>query len=83
MCECARLALGMPQSKFGALVGLHAVTISKIERGVLLASKWNNELFEVLHRRALSDEKLGGQVLYFQKNYGNIPALMVAMCPPK
>jgi putative transcriptional regulator len=39
-----RLALGLTQTEFGMILGVHVMTVSKWERGISKPSEWQQEI---------------------------------------
>jgi DNA-binding XRE family transcriptional regulator len=44
--KCVRMSLGLSQTEFGQLVGAHAMTVSKWERGLLSPTAYQAALLE-------------------------------------
>ncbi len=79
-----RQALFLTQAGLGVLVGVHAVTVSKWERGKLQPSPWMGALLSALHFTSLTMSRdVRTQVPALIASHGPIAALGFLLPLPK
>lgn len=65
----------MTQDGLSRLLGVHSLTISKWERGILYPSPWQHALLEAFKQASLKDTGVGRRVQVILEQQGLVEAL--------
>ena len=71
----AREALGLTQAQLAALLDVHAITVSKWERSILIPSAWQEAILHNFRYAATKRPGIGAEVARLMAERGVIVAL--------
>ena len=70
-----RQNLRISQAKLAALIGVHPLSVSKWERGLLKPNRYKSELLHAFYKASKRNPELKNTFSHYMKTNGAIPAL--------